>query len=312
MQFERVLIEYLLELKLQNYSKRTIESYKMHNEKFVHFYKKQMKEEPTVYNVSRIHYKLFIGELIDKELKATYINSILKSSKACWHYLVREQVVKESPLKQIKLLKENKAMLTTFNDDEIKRMLNACKFDTYLGARNKCIVAVFADTGIRVSELIAIKNSDITERYIKIIGKGSKWRVVPISNQLNYFLIKYKRIRDKHFSELRNRYENDRHLDEELFLGKTGKKIKTVANIEIMIRDLGKMVDVRETVRCSPHTFRHYWTVKNLQNNQDVYTISKMLGHSKLNTTQIYINSITDEQLIEKAVQTSPLSSILK
>ncbi|CAD5902534.1 tyrosine-type recombinase/integrase [Carnobacterium maltaromaticum] len=311
MQFERVLIEYLLELKLQNYSKRTIESYHSHNQKFIKFYEGEFKENPTVYNISRMHYKRFISELIDNDLKATYINTILKSSKAFWQYLIREQIVKENPLMQIKLLKENKAVVTTFNDDEIKRMLNACKFETYLGARNKCIIAVLVDTGIRVSELIAIKNSDISEKYIKILGKGNKWRVVPISNQLNYFLIKFRRIRDKHFSKMRNRYGNDRILDDELFLSKTGKKLKSVENIEIMIRDIGCEVNVRKTVRCSPHTFRHYWTVKNLQNNQDIYTISKLLGHSKLNTTQIYINSITNEQLIEKAVLTSPLSSIL-
>lgn len=311
MQFERVLIEYLLELKLQNYSKRTIESYHSHNQKFIKFYEGEFKESPTVFNISRMHYKLFISELIDNDLKATYINTILKSSKAFWQYLIREQVVKENPLTHIKLLKENKAVVTTFNDDEIKRMLNACKFETYLGARNKCIIAVLVDTGIRVSELIAIKNSDISEKYIKILGKGNKWRVVPISNQLNYFLIKFRRIRDKHFSKMRNRYGNDRILDDELFLSKTGKKLKSVANIEIMIKDIGCEVNVRKIVRCSPHTFRHYWTVKNLQNNQDIYTISKLLGHSKLNTTQIYINSITNEQLIEKAVLTSPLSCIL-
>lgn len=190
-------------------------------------------------------------------------------------------------------------------------MLNVWKFDTYLGARNKCIIALLADTGIRVSELLNLKDTDLAENYIRILGKGSKWRVVPISSELNYFITRYRRIRDSHFYTLRNYHGKTRKLDEQLFLGKTGRKIKTVTNIELILKETGKRAGVRATVRCSPHTLRHYWTVKNLQMGQDIFTISKMLGHSKLDTTKIYISSITDEQLVDKAVKTSPLGSIL-
>ena len=112
MDYERLLKEFLLELKLQNYSKRTIETYQLHHKKFLTFYKKEFGSPIIISNVLKIHYKMFIGELLDLELKTTYINAILKSHKTFWSYLLREQVVEENPLETIKLLKEDRKVLT--------------------------------------------------------------------------------------------------------------------------------------------------------------------------------------------------------
>lgn len=309
--FIRLLEEYLLDLKLQNYSKRTIETYRQHNIKFFDFFTEKISTNLEVSQVSKIHFKLFISSLLDKNLKSSYINAILKSNKVFWNYLFTEELITKSPLDGIRLLKETKRILVTFNDDEIKKMLNVWKYDNYLSVRNKCIIAMLTDTGIRVSELINIKDSDLADNYLKVLGKGEKWRVVPLSNELNYFITRYRRIRDIHYKNLRNRNNKSRCLDPNLFLGKTGKAIKSVATIEQMISKTGELAGVRDSLRCSPHDFRHYWTVKNLQQGQDLFTISKMLGHSKLDTTKIYISSITDEQLVNKAVKTSPLNDIL-
>lgn len=310
MQFEQLVKEYLLELKLGNYSKRTMETYEQHIDKFIDFYRKEICKEMDIYAINKIHYKLFISQLLDNSLRATYINAILKSNRAFYSYLIREQVLKTSPMDSIKLLKETKQALTTFNDDEVKAMLNVWNFNTYLNARNKCIIAVLADTGIRISELINIKDSDLTDQYIRVLGKGDKWRVVPILNELNYLLTKYKRLRDNHFNKIRNRNGKVRELDSELFLGKTGRSIKTITNIEVMITQTGLQANVRASVRCSPHQFRHYWTCKSLELGQDIFTISKLLGHTNLSTTQIYLQKLTNEQLISKAVKFSPLKHL--
>ncbi|EOI55536.1 tyrosine-type recombinase/integrase [Enterococcus gilvus] len=311
MDFETLFKEYLLDLKLKNFSKRTIESYNFHKNKFIRFYKREINTEVDILKITSYDYKLFISDMLDSEYKATYINTILKTQRAFWNYLVNEDVVKVSPMAKIKNLKETKVVLTTFNDAEIKRMLNFWKFDGFMNARNKCIIAVLADTGIRVSELLNIKDSDLSSQHIRICGKGDKWRVVPISDELDYFITKYRRIRDNHFKNIRNRNNRERKIAENLFLNKTGSEIKTVANLQIMIKETAIKANVRESVRASPHTFRHYWTVKNLNLGQDIFTISRILGHSKLDTTKIYISSITDEQLITKAKQTSPLADIL-
>ncbi|MGF2146486.1 hypothetical protein ACQUEF_14085 [Vagococcus fluvialis] len=113
-----------MELKLQNYSKRTLETYRLHHRKFINFYTKEFGSPIIISDVLKIHYKMFISELLDLELKTTYINAILKSHKLFWSYLVNEQVVTENVMVSIKLLKEDRKILTTFNDFEIKRMLD--------------------------------------------------------------------------------------------------------------------------------------------------------------------------------------------
>lgn len=160
--------------------------------------------------------------------------------------MLNEDVIKASPLTKIKNLKETKVVNTTFNDAEIKRMLNVWKFSDYLSARNKCIIAVLSDTGIRASELLNIKDNDLSEQHIRIHGKGDKWRVVPIYDELNYFITKYRRIRDNHFKHIRNRNKNERKIAENLFLNKTGDEIKTVANLQIMIKETAIKAKVRE------------------------------------------------------------------
>ncbi|MFK4783275.1 tyrosine-type recombinase/integrase [Lactococcus petauri] len=95
-----------------------------------------------------------------------------------------------------------------------------------------------------------------------------------------------------------------------MFLSETGHRIKTVANIELMITQTGIKANVRGSVRCLPHNFRHYYTVKNIQLGQDVFTISKLLGHSNLSITQTYIQSLTNEQLITKGLKFSPLINL--
>ncbi len=83
-----------------------------------------------------------------------------------------------------------------------------------------------------------------------------------------------------------------------------------MANIELMITQIGLKANVRDSVRCSPYTLRHYYTVKNVQLGQDVFTISKLLGYSNLSITQTYIQSLTIEQLITKALKFSPLTNL--
>lgn len=311
MRYEEILNEYLLEMKLTNYSLRTVQTYQHNNRQFINYYKEKFGKYPEVEEISKVHYKNFISYLLKKGLKSSYINTILKGNKAFWSYVVNENIVKEHPMAEIKQLKEPKTILTTFNHKEVKAMLDYWNFDNFINARNKCIIAVFLDTGIRVGELIGIRERDVSEDHIRVLGKGNKWRVVPLSENLRYFIMKYRRIRDKHFSSLRNRNGKKRVVDEYLFVNRGGRRINTYATIEIMVKETGKAVGVRKEVRCSPHTLRHYYSVTTLQNDQDIYTISKILGHESIKTTSIYLQSITNEQILKKALKTSPLDFLI-
>lgn len=307
MLYSDLLQEYLLELKLKNYSLRTVETYELGNRKFLQQFKAENSRLPTVAEVRPVHYKHLIASMLDSGLKPSYINNVLKSNKCFWQYLINEGLAKASPLENIKLLKEEKPAFTVFSSAEAKAMLAVWHFDSYLSARNKCILATFLDTGIRVSELLALRNEDITDDFIRVHGKGNKWRVLPLSDHLRLLFLKYTRIKDKHFSGLRNYSDAPRKLDDNFFLGKTGKRIATAATIQLMIKDTAVRANVSNAVRCSPHSLRHFWAITQLTAGQDITTISKLLGHESLKTTQMYLSHMTTDDFLSNAKKVSTL-----
>lgn len=307
MQLDTILKEYFLDLKIKNYSPKTIINYEAHLSKF----KAILRPKVEIEDISLRDYKTFINKLLNDDLKPSYINAILKSHKAFWTYVLDEGLIQKSPIEKIKLLKETKDVLIPFSDVEVKRMLSVWNSDKYLSFRNRAIIALLFDTGIRAHELISITDDDISDNYIKIHGKGDKWRVVPLSLNLRYILTKYIRIRNNHFKSLRNRNSSERKLGNTLFLNKSGRSMKTIKQLENIFLQTCQMSEVRNTVKQSPHQARHYFSIKNLQLGASIYTISKMLGHTNLKTTQVYLQSITDYQLIQQALQTNPLDSLL-
>lgn len=307
MQYRVMLDEFLLELRLQNFSKRTIDTYRHNNNQFINWYYEVNDKYPEITDIKKAHIKSFIIYSLDKGRKASYINAILKGCRCFWNYVICEGVVEKSPMDGIKPLKVEKKVYVTFSDDEIRRILGVWNYDTFLSARNKAIISLMLDTGIRVSEVLKIRNEDLTGSVLKIHGKGNKWRMVPISSPLQYILIKYIRVRDSHFSKMRKRDGKERQSDDNLFLSKSGKALKTATNIELILKETGKRADV-PLERVYPHNLRHYYASYSLLKDQDVFTISKILGHSNIKTTSTYIQSITDQQTLDKAVKTSPLN----
>lgn len=130
-------------------------------------------------------------------------------------------------------------------------MLDVYKFDSYINACNKCIMVVIFDTGIRNLELCNIKRSDIRESVIYGLGKGNKERLVPISPYLKKVMIRYQRIRDSYLKDNILHYDN-------YFLSYRGKEL-TIEVVERIVRLCGKEANIDESIRCNPHTYRHYY-----------------------------------------------------
>ena len=173
----------------------------------------------------------------------------------------------------------------------------------YLDVRNKLIMILLFDTGIRNSELCGLKMSDIQGTHINIIGKGNKQRFVPITPMINKYLIKYLRVREQYIKD-KFRYET-----EYLLLSQKGRKL-TIETIERLVLDAGTGVGVHNGVRISPHTCRHFYAQAQLRNGCDLYTLSKLLGHSNINITKIYLQSMDDENFLNMAIRTSPLENL--
>jgi integrase/recombinase XerD len=215
---------------------------------------------------------------------------------------VQEKYINKSPCEKVPWQKEGKVLIKTFNDDEIKRLLNYYDFSDYLNARNKTIIALLIDTGARNLEVCSIQKADVKEMHIIIKGKGNKERLVPVSPYLKKHLIKYDRIKEGYFKD---RY----YMPENYFLSRTGKPL-TVEALERIVRLAGEKTKVRDEIRCSPHTFRHYFAQAQIKNGNDLYSISVLLGHEDTSITRRYLQSLQNEDILEKSIKSSPLMNL--
>lgn len=300
MNLTKLLDEFLIEMKLRNRTERTIKSVRNNNNLFF----KWLKYEygiTEVEDVKRIHVKAYIQYKQSLGLKPTYINSILKNLRMFFRYLEDEEYISINPVTKVTFQKEEKVIIETFTTDEVRRMLAVYGYTNFLDARNKCIMMMLFDTGIRNFELCEIRCADIRERTILIHGKGDKQRLVPISPALRKSMLKYETKREKYIKE--------RYQAEYYFLSQKGKML-TVEAVERVVRECGRAAHVNEQIRCSPHTCRHTFAQMSLKNGMDIYTVSRLLGHENISITKRYLQSMKDDTVVEMAIEHSPLMNL--
>lgn len=300
MLLDDVFKEYLYEIRTRNYTERTIKGYKNNLNKFFTYCKTEL-EIVELEEITHLHIKKYLNYLKSKDLSFTYINTILKNIRSFYAYCYKEEYCLNIA-KKVEFLKENKVIIKTFNDNEVRRLLEAFKMDSYINARNKCIIRLLFDTGIRNFELCNIKKIDVKETVIYIYGKGRKERVVPISPQLKKIMIKYERIRDNYLKDDILHFDN-------YFLSFRNKPL-TIEAIERVLRMAGEKAKVRSEIRCSPHTCRHYFAQAQLKNGLDIYSLSRLLGHEKIDITKRYLQSLQDKDIVELSTATSPLMNL--
>ncbi|MPN14008.1 Tyrosine recombinase XerD [bioreactor metagenome] len=198
--------------------------------------------------------------------------------------------------------REPKCIINTFTDEEVINLLKVYDYSNYLNARNKCIMAFLIDTGARNLETCMTKTVDIKDNYITIFGKGKKERLVPLSPMLKKIMLKYERIRNFYFKDKNVKHDN-------YFLSNTGLPLTNEA-IQRIVKLAGESAGVREDIRCSPHTCRHYYAQAQLRNGLDVYSLSRLLGHENITITKRYLQGLQDENILEMSVKTSPLMNL--
>lgn len=294
-----VLKEFLFEIKIRNYTEKTQKGYKNNNALF-HNWLNNEYGISELEELTHLHIKQYIKYLQQKGRKPTYINGILKNIRSFYEYCVGEGYVSKNPCKQVKWAKEGKVVINTFTDKEVVEMINYYKGSDYLNIRNKCIIAILIDTGIRNYELCCLKITDVGETTIKILGKGNKERYVYISPMLKKYLIKYERVKDLYFKNHNIKFDN-------YFLSYRGKPF-TTEGIERVVKIAGE--NVRREIRCSPHTCRHYFAQAQLRNGLDVYSLSRLLGHETVSITKRYLQGLQDENIVEMSIKTSPLMNL--
>lgn len=300
MLLEDVLEEFIYDCEIRGLSPRTIKGYRNNNARFFKFLEDEFKII-ELKKLNRKHIQLYLQLLKEQKLSELYANSILKNIRSFLNYCLEEEYVKENVAMKVKWIKEPTVLIETFTDEDINKMLKVFNFSNYLNARNNTILVTFLDTGIRNLELCSIKNADVRERDIRIIGKGNKERYVPITPFLKKYMIKYERIKEGYFKD-------KLRVEDYYFLSRTGRQLTVEANLYIFNK-VEEKAGI-ENVRCSPHTARHYYAQTQLKNGLDVYSVSRILGHGNISITKRYLQSLKDKDIIELATVTSPLMNL--
>ena len=303
MLLEDTLKEFLLECELRQYSQRTIRHERNSLQKMIYFIG-ETYGVTQLEKVKHIHLKGYVKYLTDLGRKETYVNGLIKSFRAFFKYCTEEEYIEVNPALKLSFQKEPEILITTFTDKEVEAMVNYYKGRRFLDIRNKLIMVILFDTGIRCSELCELKVTDVRANVINIQeGKGKKQRFVPLTPAINKWMMKYQLARQS--------YTLDKigYAEEYLFLSQKGKPL-TKATIERIVGACKEPCGVREEIRCSPHTCRHYYAQKQLRNGCDMYTVSRLLGHKTVTITKRYLQLITDEDIVDLGTKTSPLMNM--
>ena len=217
----------------------------------------------------------------------------ISAIKSFFNYLIFEGYIKDSPISNIESPKQEKKLPKVLTEKEIKKLINSIDLNHDFGQRNKTIIEILYGTGIRVSELINLKLSNIffKENIIKVIGKGNKERLVPLgeiaSNEMKIYI------------NNRNRLKIDSKSSDILFLNRYGRGL-TRSMIFKIISDASKRIGLDKKI--SPHTLRHSFATHLIKNGADLRTIQLILGHESITTTEIYthLDTLHLEEVLKK------------
>lgn len=261
-------------------SKNTIENYSFDIEKLVLFLE-QYKINVSPLQVSEETIQQFIYEISSK-VNARSQSRIISGLKSFFNYLVFEDYRKDTPLELIEVPKTGRKLPDTLATEEIDALISAIDLSTPEGERNRAMLETLYSCGLRVSELVGLKISDLffEEGFVKITGKGNKQRFVPIGLSTIKFISSYINL-------IRVHYPVQKGFEDTLFLNRRGKQL-TRAMVFTIIKDLAVKINLNKTI--SPHTFRHSFATHLLENGADLRSIQLMLGHESITTTEVYMH----------------------
>lgn len=240
-------------------------------------------------NILDINYdtvKLYLKYLYEKKINKNSISRKLSSIRGLYNYLVREEIINTNYFNKVSNPKKELYLPKFLKNNELDKIFEVCKEDTPIDQRNTLIIELLYASGVRVSELVNIKLSDIDriDKSIKILGKGSKERMVLYNNHTKEAMDTYLDDGYHTFNKLNSGY---------LILNKDGNKLSE-RYVRVIIDSLVRKAGL--DIKISPHTMRHTFATDMLEEGADLVTVKELLGHESLNTTSIYTH-ITNEQI---------------
>ncbi|CAG0968994.1 MAG: site-specific tyrosine recombinase XerD [Bacteroidetes bacterium] len=252
--------------------------------------------------IEDIHYKHlqeFIQWIYEFNLEASSQARIISGIKSFFHYLLIEDIIKINPTELLETPKITRKLPDVLSIEEIEALLNAIDMSTLEGERNKAMIETLYGCGLRVSELINLKISELlfNEGFIRVIGKGNKQRIVPIGSVATKQITQY-------IKNIRPATKPKPSFEDIVFLNRRGRQLTRVMVFTI-IKKLAQKAGIKK--RISPHTLRHSFATHLINGGADLRAVQEMLGHESITTTEIYTH-LDNEYLREAIISFHPRS----
>jgi len=264
----------------KRFSEHTIKSYTTDLKQFTSFLSSQFQIIDEINEISFQIIRTWIASLLEKGINPRSVNRKISTLKTYFKFLIREGELVENPMMKVVAPKSKKRLPVFIEEDQIASLLNEVQFEKgFVGQRNKLIIELFYVTGIRLSELINIKISDVdfNNQSIKVLGKRNKERIIPLSsnvvNDLNIFIE----------NNQQNKY---------LFTNLEGNKLYNKLVYRLVNKYIGEISSVNKK---SPHILRHTFATHMLNNGADINAIKELLGHANLSATQVYTHNTIEK-----------------
>ena len=265
-------------------SDNTIDSYMRDLAQFAHYILRMYDVPPKKVEPEMI--SNYMNRLYELGREKSSQARALSGIKSFFNYLLLEEIIESSPAELIEAPKSSRPLPDTLSTEEIDRLIGSIEDSTTKGLRDRAILEVLYSCGLRVSELCDLKLGDLffAEGYIRVIGKGNKQRLVPVSSIARSRIQLYMDVRQK-----------DKQKEEILFLNNRGKKLTRVM-IFTIIKQAAQRAGIDKKI--SPHTFRHSFATHMLEGGANIRQVQELLGHENILTTEIYTH-LDDSHLLQ-------------
>ncbi len=256
-------------------SQATQEAYIRDISKLEHY----LQSIPLV-TVNANHVQDFLGEIHQLGMEASTQARILSSIRSFFNYLILEKIISIDPTELIESPKIGRKLPDVLSIEEVTQIIETIDLSKPEGTRNRAILEFMYSSGLRVSEVIDLKISNIllADQLLRVIGKGNKERIIPITEISLKWLNFY-------FEHMRNHLSISAGHEDFVFLNRRGKQLSRMMLFNI-IRDQARDIGIQKSV--SPHTFRHSFATHLVEAGADLRAVQEMLGHASITTTEIY------------------------
>jgi len=279
----------------RNLSKNSVSSYLSDLRKLIGFLKNsKINFTPEKIKTENIREFLYNES---KKIKASSLGRLISSLNGFFEYLLLENIVTENPIEKIEYPKLGLKIPITLTTNQIDEIIKKVSLNKTNGLRNEAIIEILYSCGLRVSELINLKISDLflKESLIKILGKANKERFVPISKIGKNLILKY-------IDSARNLSKIKKGYEDTLFINNRGKNLTRVM-IYIILNNAAKEVGIEKKI--SPHILRHSFATHLIENGANIISIQKMMGHENIVTTEKYLH-VKKKHLIDSVIKYHP------